>query len=82
MLHIALAWFGRPGRPADRALRIGDDPDLSGGKNPGAHSRRSEASLRSLQWVMFQMGRIGPMFRQYNHFASCVPEKIAQAIER
>lgn len=35
-----------------------------------------------LQWVMFQMGGVGPMFGQYNHFASYAPEKLPYAIER
>jgi GST-like protein len=35
-----------------------------------------------LQWLMFQMGGIGPMFGQYNHFANYAPEKIPYAIER
>jgi GST-like protein len=35
-----------------------------------------------LQWVMFQMAGIGPMFGQYSHFANYAPEKIAYAIER
>jgi GSH-dependent disulfide-bond oxidoreductase len=35
-----------------------------------------------LQWTMFQMGGIGPMFGQYNHFANYAPEKIPYAIER
>ncbi|HUA78437.1 MAG TPA: glutathione S-transferase N-terminal domain-containing protein [Acetobacteraceae bacterium] len=35
-----------------------------------------------LQWLMFQMGGIGPMFGQYNHFAAYAPEKLAYAIER
>ncbi len=35
-----------------------------------------------LQWVMFQMGGVGPMFGQYNHFANYAPEKIPYAIER
>ena len=35
-----------------------------------------------LQWLMFQMGGIGPMFGPYNHFASYAPEKIPYAIER
>ncbi len=37
---------------------------------------------RCLQWVMFQMGGVGPMFGQYNHFASYAPEKLPYAIER
>jgi GST-like protein len=35
-----------------------------------------------LQWLMFQMGGIGPMFGQYNHFANYAPEKIPYAIDR
>jgi GST-like protein len=35
-----------------------------------------------LEWLMFQMGSIGPMFGQANHFLAYAPEKIAYAIER
>ena len=35
-----------------------------------------------LQWMMFQMGGVGPMFGQYNHFASYAVEKIPYAIDR
>jgi GSH-dependent disulfide-bond oxidoreductase len=35
-----------------------------------------------LQWVMFQMGGVGPMFGQYGHFHSYAPEKIPYAMER
>lgn len=37
---------------------------------------------RCLQWLMFQMGGVGPMFGQYNHFAAYAPEKIPYAVER
>jgi GST-like protein len=37
---------------------------------------------RCLEWMMFQMGGVGPMFGQYNHFASYAPEKIPYAIKR
>jgi len=37
---------------------------------------------RCLQWLMFQMGGVGPMFGQYNHFAAYAPEKLPYAIER
>ncbi len=40
------------------------------------------ARYACLQWLMFQMGGIGPMFGQYNHFAAYAPEKIPYAIER
>ncbi len=35
-----------------------------------------------LQWMMFQMGGVGPMFGQYNHFANYAVEKLPYAIER
>ncbi|UFN51046.1 glutathione S-transferase N-terminal domain-containing protein [Roseomonas sp. OT10] len=35
-----------------------------------------------LQWLMFQMGGVGPMFGQYGHFNNYAPEKIPYAIER
>jgi GST-like protein len=40
------------------------------------------ARYACLQWLMFQMGGIGPMFGQYNHFAHYAPEPIPYAIER
>jgi GST-like protein len=40
------------------------------------------ARYTALQWLMFQMGGVGPMFGQYNHFAAYAPEKIPYAIER
>jgi GST-like protein len=44
--------------------------------------RDPHARYTCLQWVMFQMGGIGPMFGQYNHFANYAVEKIPYAIER
>ena len=38
--------------------------------------------LTCLQWLMFQMGGIGPMFVQYNHFATYAAEKLPYAITR
>ena len=35
-----------------------------------------------LQWLMFQMGGIGPMFGQSNHFINYAPEKISYAMNR
>jgi GSH-dependent disulfide-bond oxidoreductase len=35
-----------------------------------------------LQWMMFQMGGIGPMFGQYNHFANYAVQKLLYAIDR
>lgn len=40
------------------------------------------ARLHCLQWLMFQVASVGPMFGQYNHFAAYAPEKLPYAIER
>jgi GST-like protein len=37
---------------------------------------------KCLEWMMFQMGGIGPMFGQWNHFAAYAVEKIPYAIDR
>jgi GSH-dependent disulfide-bond oxidoreductase len=45
---------------------------------PAADRSRYEV----LQWLMFQMGTVGPMLGQANHFRQYAPEKIPYAIER
>jgi GSH-dependent disulfide-bond oxidoreductase len=40
------------------------------------------ARYRTLQWLMFQMGGIGPMLGQTHHFRIYAPEKIEYAINR
>ena len=37
---------------------------------------------KTLEWLMWQMGGIGPMMGQANHFASTAPERIPYAIDR
>lgn len=41
-----------------------------------------EANYRTIQWLMFQMGGVGPMFGQANHFRSYAAEAHEYAIER
>ena len=36
----------------------------------------------TIQWLMFQMGGVGPMFGQTHHFNKFAPERIPYAIER
>jgi GST-like protein len=40
------------------------------------------ARYEALQWLMFQMSAVGPMFGQYFHFALVAPEKVPYAIDR
>ncbi|MBI3506976.1 MAG: glutathione S-transferase N-terminal domain-containing protein [Proteobacteria bacterium] len=35
-----------------------------------------------LQWLMWQMGGVGPMFGQTHHFMHAAPEKVSYGIER
>lgn len=37
---------------------------------------------KALQWLMFQMGGVGPMFGQAHHFLRFAPEKVPYAMER
>ena len=37
---------------------------------------------RTLEWLMFQMGGVGPMLGQTHHFRMYAPEKIPYAIDR
>jgi GST-like protein len=36
----------------------------------------------AIEWVMFQMANVGPLFGQANHFLNKTPEKIPYAIDR
>ncbi|MEH2365808.1 glutathione S-transferase family protein [Nostoc sp.] len=41
-----------------------------------------KSRFQVLEWLMFQMGGVGPMFGQLNHFKRFAPEKFPYAIER
>jgi GST-like protein len=40
------------------------------------------ARYLTMQWLMFQMGGVGPMFGQVHHFVRSAPEPVSYAIER
>jgi GST-like protein len=52
--------------------------EKSGQFIPGDRRRRYVA----LQWLMFQMGGVGPMFGQVHHFLRAAKEEVPYAIER
>jgi GST-like protein len=52
--------------------------DKTGRLLPAAKAARFEA----IQWLMFQMGGVGPMFGQVHHFLRAAPEPVPYAIER
>lgn len=52
--------------------------DKTGRLLPAGKSQRFEA----IQWLMFQMGGVGPMFGQTHHFLRAAPEPVPYAIDR
>ncbi|HSI50966.1 MAG TPA: glutathione binding-like protein [Ideonella sp.] len=42
----------------------------------------THAKYEVLEWLMFQMGGVGPMLGQAHHFRVYAPEKIAYAVDR
>jgi len=41
-----------------------------------------QARYRTFQWLMFQMGGVGPMFGQTHHFVRFAPVSVPYAVER
>ena len=44
--------------------------------------RSATRQFKALQWLMFQMGGVGPMFGQVHHFLRAAPQPVPYAIER
>ncbi len=40
------------------------------------------ARVKTLEWLMFQMGGLGPMLGQYGHFVRFAPEKVPYGVKR
>ena len=45
-------------------------------------SQKKTERFEAIQWLMFQMGGVGPMFGQVHHFLRAAPEPVPYAIER
>ena len=45
-------------------------------------SKDMRLRMQTLEWLFWQMGGLGPMAGQYNHFGNYAPEKIPYAIDR
>ena len=72
-----------PGRQADQPVRIGRDPDLPRRQDRPVPARRiRRRSTRPCEWLMWQMGGVGPMFGQAHHFLRAAPTKIEYGIKR
>ncbi|MBL8492272.1 MAG: glutathione S-transferase N-terminal domain-containing protein, partial [Rhodocyclaceae bacterium] len=52
------------------------------GKSGRFRPETAAGKYKALQWLMFQMGGIGPMFGQAHHFLRFAPEKLPYAIDR
>jgi GST-like protein len=52
------------------------------GKTGRFMPKSTRGRYKVLEWVMWQMGGVGPMFGQANHFVRYAPEKLPYAIER
>jgi GST-like protein len=66
--------------PNNRIPAIVDHAPADGG--PPISVFESGAILQYHEWLMWQMGGIGPMFGQANHFVAYAPEKLPYAIDR
>ena len=53
-----------------------------GEKYARCYPQAERARLKVLQWLMFQMGGLGPFLGQAHHFLRFAPEKIPYAMDR
>jgi GST-like protein len=71
--------------PEGRALRLFESGAILvylAAKTGRFLPRTDRCKYEALQWLMFQMGGVGPMFGQAHHFLRAAKEPIPYAIER
>ena len=68
-----------PGRAADLGLRVGRDPAISRPQDRQVLSGDERARVEVEQWLMWQMGGLGPMAGQAHHFRVYAPEQLQYA---
>ena len=71
-----------PGGKPMRVFESGAMLIYLGEKTGKFYSPEPRARIAALEWLMFQMGGVGPMFGQAHHFLRQAPEPIAYAQER
>ena len=71
--------------PDGRAIRLFESGAILvylAGKTGAFLPQSARGKYEALQWLMFQMGSIGPMFGQAHHFLRSAKEPVPYAIER
>ena len=74
-----------PDGPDGRPIRLFESGAILlylAGKTGRLLPEGTAAKYEVLQWLMFQMGGVGPMLGQAHHFRIYAPEKISYAIDR
>ena len=74
-----------PDGPDGRAISLFESGAILvylAGKTGRFLGRTDRERYEVLQWVMFQMGGVGPMLGQNHHFRQYAPEKLPYAIDR
>ena len=71
-----------PGGKPMRVFESGAMLIYLGEKSGQFYPTDARAKFAVLEWLMFQMGGVGPMFGQAHHFLRAAPEQIAYAQDR
>ena len=78
----AIVDYEGPGGHALRLFESGAILVYLAGKTGRFLPQSDRGKYEALQWLMFQMGGVGPMFGQAHHFLRAAKEEVPYAIER